>query len=630
MRGALHCFLAGTVLIIVSLTSALVQGQPAPDSGEQPPTPEPPVFVLELESPQEAGSVDEPAVQVIEVGEEETETESVSPAPPAPTPLSPVPPKPPEEVPQPPTDVAPVEERPVEDHAPGPESGRKRENPREESSGDAKTHKFDDFVKGELLTLGRTDLLGDRSRAGVSLGYRAIGQTHYGTVEPGVDLRYRKFHLGLAVPLNIEVWDGSEGLTEVDVSLEGADVNVIGFENAGSLRYEDWDSWRDFFRILQHAGWGRKEDFLYVNISQGGGASIGHGLIMKRYLPTVDLDTPRVGIEMDAYLDWLGGFEFYVNDMTRWSMVGTLLFLKPLGPFIDSWQARSFSIGFSFVTDMEAPVTLATENGRIALDNSLNRTLPLAQSTTTASIWGIDTELKVVKTKKADVKLYFDYSKMVDAGSGGAIGALGRFNAGTETVHAFRTRIEGRLFSGNYEPSYFDSFYEIDRWQFMSGPNVYGTGGDPTAAIRTKYDVVTSRPDDRQYGYFVEGTYSILGKFSIGGALEGQQPNDSYHLLLHADVPALDMLRIRATYQKRHFSEFGRAFDFTEDNEWLSAMARVQLLPILFINAQVGHLWRLNRREYTGESSKGQPGPDYGLYQAGWDFRFWLDASFEW
>ena len=59
-------------------------------------------------------------------------------------------------------------------------------------------------------------------------------------------------------------------------------------------------------------------------------------------------------------------------------------------------------------------------------------------------------------------------------------------------------------------------------------------------------------------------------------------------------------------------------------------MVRLQVLKILFINAEAGHLWRLNRNEYTAGSKNGQPGPDNGLYQAGWDFRFWLDAAWEW
>ena len=506
--------------------------------------------------------------------------------------------------------------------------GKKKEG---ETCEDDKCDLYKDFVKGELLTVGSANLLGERSRAGVRLGYRAIGYTHYGTIDPGVDLRFGKFHIGLSVPLNIEIWDGSGGLVAVDTSGGDTDFGVNGFGNAGTIRAEDWDHWRDYFRVLRHLGWGRKEDFLYINLAQEGAASIGHGLIMKRYMPQIDIDTVRVGAQVDAYLDWLGGFEFYTNDITSWNMLGTLAFIKPLGPFIDTWMARSLSVGFTFVTDLKAPVSLATEGGRFKLDAGLDETHPEAARTTAVSIWGIDTEIKLVKTKRADIKVYVDYSKMVDHGWGATVGGLGRFNAdGKKLKHAFRTRLEGRFFTGNYEPSYFDSFYEIDRWQMLTGTNNYLGTQSPINQMPTKYDYITSRNKDMQFGYFVEAGYSIIGKFSIGTAFEGQVPDDNYKMLIHLDAPVHEYFRLKATYQKRHFSEFGTMFNFEEDNEWLSGLVRIKILPILFLNGQIGHLWSLNRNRFEAGSKKGKAGPDFGLYQASWDWRIWLDAAYEW
>ncbi len=635
MAADLRSWFLGVLLLCLVAAPLKVQAEDQPIPPEQPSAPTAPEAPAAPEAPEAPAAPEAP---------EAPEAPAAPEAPEAPAPIGVVP-DPAPGSPAPAPRRSSISLSPDPDTAPSKEVGTLtvEEGSEGESSGPApkpkdevscldpeKCKKYREFVKGELLTVGATDLLGNRNRAGVKLGYRAIGHTHFGTVEPGTDLRFSDFHLGLAVPLNIEVWDGTGGLVAIDASGGGADVGVNGFDNAGTIRPEDWDHWRDYLRVLKHVGWGRKEDFFYVNVSQDGAASIGHGLIMKRYMPQVDIDTTRVGMQLDAYLDWLGGFEFYTNDVTNWSMLGTLAFVKPLGPFIDSVMARSFSIGFSLVTDRSAPSILARSNGKIALDPDLDNTAPLAQSTTSASIWGIDAELKVVKTDNVDVKVYLDYSNMVDAGYGMAAGTLGRFNVGTDLVHAFRARLESRFFTGNYEPSYFDSFYEIDKWQFLSGANRYGTGADPSANIRTKYDVITNRLDDGQFGYFVEAAYSILGYLSLGAALEGQSPDSSYNLLVHLDAPVLDILRLKATYQKRHFEDFGQAFTFLEDNEWLSAMVRLQVLKILFLNAEAGHLWRLNRNEYTAGSKKGQAGPDHGLYEAGWDFRFWLDAAWEW
>ena len=487
------------------------------------------------------------------------------------------------------------------------------------------------FIKGELLLVGDSDVLGARSRAGAWLGYRAIGLTHYATIYPAVDIRYGRLRLGLYVPLNLEIFNGEEGLGNFD--MKKGTYDTLGFNNAGSIRSEDWDHWRDFFQVIRYITWNRKESNLYIAFSQSRAASIGHGTIMKRYMPQIDLDTKRVGAQLDAYHDRFGGFEFYANDITRWTMLGFLAFVKPLAPFYTHYRPRSFSIGFTFVTDRTAPVTLArnaNDPRKFALDESQDLTLPKAAGETAAvSIWGIDAEFKVYKDRSSDLKVYVDYSSMVDGGFGTAAGILGRFNTGSVRTHVFRARAEMRYFSGNYQPSYFDSFYEVDRWQFLTGKNEYVGYGDPNSYIQTKYKWVTSRPEDGQFGFFLEFGYSLIDRVAVGVALEGLVPGELYNLLVHFSIPWSDILRLSASFQKRHFQEWGSIFNFDQDNTWLRAMVRLKILPILYVNFQVGHLWRLKRDQYADGPDKGQPHADYGLFQQGFDWRVWFDLAYE-
>ncbi|NOZ85791.1 MAG: hypothetical protein GXP49_05945 [Deltaproteobacteria bacterium] len=491
------------------------------------------------------------------------------------------------------------------------------------------------FIKGELLDIGALDLLGSRNRAGARLGYRAINNVHYVTVEPEVDLRFGKFKLGLSGPLNIEIWDGSEGLLGIDTTGNDTKTKIKGFDNIGSIRSEDWDHWRDYFRILKYVNWGRKEDNLYINIGQSAVGSIGHGTIMKRYLPQVDLDTVRLGAQVDAYFDWLGGFEFYTNDITKANLIGVLGFIKPLAPFMESYLPKSLSFGFSFVTDRTAPTSLAVQQvddnndgtpdrDVVRLDSSQEDTLPKAGGTKAVSILGVDAELKVLKNGSTDIKIYTDFSKMLDAGYGLTAGILGRFNLGTKLVHAFRIRAEARYFTLNYMPSYFDSFYEIDRWQYMTGNNRYysKTGGLPL----TKYQAIKGAGDKSEFGYFLEFGYSIVNYVSLGGSIEGQAPDSNNNILLSLSVPWSDYARLAVTYQKRHFAHWKDMFDLTADDAWLSGLVRIKLLPILYLNGQVGHIWSLDREKYQSTS---EPGPDYGLYKADFDWRVWLDVAYE-
>ena len=77
---------------------------------------------------------------------------------------------------------------------------------------------------------------------------------------------------------------------------------------------------------------------------------------MRRYNSHLNLNTRRVSAQLDAFTDY-GGVETYINDVTGPNVVGGLVFLKPLS-LVDRSQyfLRSFSIGFSVVADIDAPL----------------------------------------------------------------------------------------------------------------------------------------------------------------------------------------------------------------------------------------------------------------------------------
>ena len=98
--------------------------------------------------------------------------------------------------------------------------------------------------------------------------------------------------------------------------------------------------------------------------------------------------------------------------------------------FSDNLMAKSLSVGASYVTDMNAPTELTkADNGYLYADGSGNL---LYNPGYAASGFGVDAEVKVLKTKNTDIKIYGDYSQLVlpsadgasTFGDGGAPGAL--------------------------------------------------------------------------------------------------------------------------------------------------------------------------------------------------------------
>jgi hypothetical protein len=460
------------------------------------------------------------------------------------------------------------------------------------------------FVKGEFITVGALRVVPKRSFAGVRVGALLQDKTLFLTIAPRVDLVLleRRLRIGLEVPLNLEIYSIT--------SAADSGTGKGGFENAGRLRKRDYDEARDFVKFLSYLVYGRKEDPVYFAAGQQHAVTLGHGQAMRRYAANVDVDQTRVGLELDAYGQY-GGFEFSLADVTRASLFGMLGFVKPLAFFADesNWLQRSLSIGASFATDQKAPWQLLRDDpvgnsmlGIVRVDEFGAPTV----STRTINIFGFDAELKLIKDESIDLKTYADFSMIGGAGEGVTIGALGRFNfrAG-DVLHLLRTRLELRSYAPDFQPSYFDAIYEFQKYLYIP------VGGLAGPDVQTKLQYVLGRTGSRRFGVYLEATYSLPGWFVFAVAFEANSAGEDRHLMLHAEVP-LKYLDIFATYHQRNLSGL-----FTlDENDLFFAGARLQLLPILFLNGRIQKSFRWDQAAFDG----------LGAYAE--SFNYQLDAEF--
>lgn len=444
------------------------------------------------------------------------------------------------------------------------------------------------FIKGELSTyLGADRLVVKNTRIGVSAGLDRFGDVYYLLVEPLVDLRFLDARLGVGfgVPLRIEMVSLEADPTTGDPKLT---------QNIGRIRKEDWDSFHDFGRILKYVTWGRKEDPLYVSVGQRYASSIGHGAITRRYSPNIDIDYPRVSAEVDAY-NRIGGFELMVNDVLAWNQLSGIAFLKPFSFFDPQSEAlKSFSIGLSGGLDWAAPYDFVMQNGLRQLDDQSR----LITENRPVGIVGVDAEVKVVKTEHVDLKPYVDFSMLVGGDFGVTGGLLGRFNAGREIVNAFRVVVEARYLGSRYVPSYFDTFYEIDRFIYKELPRV-----DPSVAnFVPKQRYLLENGLGQRFGYYVEGSWGIPGAVGLTLALQGVSNSPATDFVAHLEVPVLSFFQIFGSYYLRgveSWSELGYQADrkvlgLFADKAVAFAGARVKLLPFLFLNGRMYKTFRMN------------------------------------
>lgn len=440
------------------------------------------------------------------------------------------------------------------------------------------------FVKGELsVYLGSDRLVVKNNRIGVSAGLDRFETAFYLLVEPLVDLRFLdgKLGLGFGVPLRLEL---------VNFATDPATGSPLLTKRLGRLRTEDWDSLHDFGRVLKYVTWGRKEDNLYISAGQRYASSIGHGALVRRYAPNIDIDYPRASAQVDAYNDF-GGFELFTNDLLEWNTLAGIAFVKPLS-FLKSENllAKSLSVGVSGATDWRAPYQLTTDpmTGLRQVDGQ-GRLLSQARP---VGLIGIDAEVKVVKTRHVDIKPYVDYSMLLGGDGGFTAGVLGRFNVGTDIVNAFRVVGEFRVLGSRYLPSYFDTFYEIERFIFSSEE----VPGQAARLALTRQQYVMERGLGQRLGYYVEASWGIPGKVGLTLAAEGVSNAPNTNLIAHLEVPVLDFVQVFGSYYKRGITNAAAIFriDPLVPDTVFYAGARLKILPFLFVNGRAYQTFRLN------------------------------------
>jgi hypothetical protein len=508
------------------------------------------------------------------------------------------------------------------------------------------------FLKGELTHLGDVQLVNARTSFGVGLGLTAIDNVYFAVVRPDLNLKFGQFSLGLGAPLRFEV----ANLQRIDLTA-GDPLDGI-FGNAGRFRTEDWDQIEDFVRPLRYVTYGKKEDNVYVDINRVHASTIGHGQLVRRYAPNLDIDEDNIFANVDGYGDY-GGVELMAGPFPLPRLLGGLAFIKPMailnaitplttpGSYGDM-VAESWSIGVSYVTDLNSPTGLNTRF------NPADQRLQLVVDAANQLVWnnkvnpigdvvqgfGIDTELKLLKTDNIDIKVYADYSRLLFpadtsdnqsfaafSGGGGAVGGLMRVSFGEKPVrpieeeeedvragrkprekkaaHAFRLRLEGRAFEPTYLPSYWNTMYEVDRFQFGFAEN--------RAFLPTKIGYLASKINaPLRAGYYVEAAYAWVDAVGVSASFEDAYPlgDDDIirakNLALHVESQGLGWLQLFATYHFRNFdaANAGSIFSFETDNEILYAGARLQILPIMFVNVAAQRSFRLG---FDDDDTPGTP-----------------------
>jgi hypothetical protein len=462
---------------------------------------------------------------------------------------------------------------------------------------DASSSGGDQIVEGELSNLGSMKLALKDTRIGLLVGPSLIGTSVYLNGALEFDMQFGKIvGFGLAAPVNFLFFDPKAAIKNKKLAF---------FPNGLALRKEDYNAPAKFVRLVRYLTIGHKEGQYFVNLASDYAATIGHGAAIRRYAENINLNDARLLGEVDAKFQY-GGFELMVgNVVSPLNLMGALLYLKPLGG-MQSLLAQKLSIGVEYAGDFYAPYEVTRgASGYPVLDPTGTRIEVAPSGTGQVHIPGISIETKVVKTDNVDVKPYIDVSKMfashagkpLNTGMGVTVGALGRFGFGGDIHNALRVIAEGRVFQNNYRPAYFDSFYEIQKYQDITKSPLLVSRDIQN--LPTKLRLVSSGDGKLTGGGYLELSYTILKVFALTLAGQYAPVPGGTTLIAHFEVPSFDFLRFFGSVYRVNADSAGTALNtknlLATDNTLIFAGARLTILPVLFLNAQYVRAWLLDQ-----------------------------------
>jgi len=407
---------------------------------------------------------------------------------------------------------------------------------------------------------------------GASLGGGQMDGDWYVQGSASLDFDLGDIGIGVLVPLNLLAYSAKEPPKREDKTY----FNV--------LRKSDWpspnaDNYGRYLALVRYLRYGHKRDPVYAYYGQVNAASLGHGTILDRYSNSLDPNRPRRGLALDLNADF-GGVETFVNDVA-WpatNVFGARAYVRPLGwgekptPLLGSW-----AVGASIVDDHDAPLALASDGGVDAAG------LPKASKTSRVVV-GVDTEIELLRNALLEVIPYIDYNFQLGAGSGLHAGTLG--NIRLSALASLWARLEYRYMAPDYIPSYFDTFYDQQRYAYS-----VGSGQVPKAAAGAVLKAISG---NWHHGIYGDATLQVLGLVQAGAQLYGTPGvKDSKTVTVFATLPKADFFKVAAWYMRKDFDAWGDIVALDQKSR-LSALGLVKLMGPLYLMALFQRGWSVD------------------------------------
>ncbi len=377
----------------------------------------------------------------------------------------------------------------------------------------------------------------------ISTAYPQIDQYQYprpgqGNIDGGLGLNWIDGQLYYRLHFFPELSLGNFGV--------GLDLN-LDIDKNGNLRKEDYNQLSDYLSIIRYIRYGMKHDPLYIKLGALDYYTLGHGSILYQYNNSPSIDNRKIGLVTDIdFGDF--GFESIYSTFAEAGVVGIRGYIRPL---------KFTSLGdVPILGNLEVGGTYAGDFNKysgIVFGPWGGAPLPYQENKGSMQIVGLDLGLPIIRSSLLDLQLYTDYAKIINFGSGVSAGiqidmnGLGILNASA--------KLERRFNQAHYMPSYFNSLYEIQRYN-----------GEAFTSKATLLANITD-PDN---GVFGELSLHFMGLLDVTGSYQrlDKTPNSGIlHMVANVSPQGFSLVA-RAGYDKLNIGNESQLFK-VDDNSYM-------------------------------------------------------------
>lgn len=347
----------------------------------------------------------------------------------------------------------------------------------------------------------------------------------------------------------------------------GLDLN-LDFDKEGKLRKENFNEFSDYLSIIRYVRYGMKNEPVYIKLGALDYHTIGHGTIMNRYNNSPSFDTRKIGLAADIDFGKFG-FESIYGTFGEGGIFGLRGYFRPLqfSTSTDLPILRNIELGATFANDFNKYAGVLNGNY-----NTSSGEFDITEDNGSLSIIGVDIGFPIIKSSLATLTLYADYNKIINFGSGTATGI--KFDLEGLGLVSLMAKLERRFNGEKYIPSYFNSFYELERFRYFAGADTF------TSKVQ-QLSVLT----DPQNGWFGELGVRVLNLFDIVGSYQRLDKDSKSGILhLYSEIAPEDAPFVaRAGYDKVRIEDEKDIFTL-DDRSYLYTELGYKPMPYLLIS----------------------------------------------